>query len=169
MSVINKEITMYIDGLGIAFYSPGMVTNIPSGSDFLTQEFNRPEDIANHIRTGDITAFCTGASGQFTLLVRDGYPDDTVSEAYPVAIRLGIQVKGGKINIVDLFWLMEFSTECPPEQIVELADGFYHMTVLTRRPETGIWGDKQTIFIYFDKLSEMPELAWTGAPLLFTE
>lgn len=50
--------------------------------------------------------------------------------------------------------------------MVKLPDGFYHVTVLTRRPESGCWGDDQTILIYLQPLPEMPQLMWQGAPLL---
>lgn len=168
MAVADKNINFYIDGLGIALYSPGMVTEIADGSNFLMDEFNRPEDIGGHIRKGDITAFCTGTPGQFELRIRNGYPSEEIMGKFPVAIRLGIQVKGGSIHIVDLYWLMEFSTECPVEQIVEMSDGFYDITVLTRKPESGVWGDNQTIYLYFHELPQMPELVWNGAPPLFS-
>ena len=165
MNNINRDISIYIAGMGIAFYSPGMVTDIAVGNDFLMQEFNRPADIGGHIRKGDITAFCTGTSGQFELRFRNGYPDKNINEKYPVAIRLGLQVKGGKIHVIDLYWLME----CPQEQVVEVQDGFYHITALTRKPNSGRWGDNQVIYIYLNELPEMPELTWNGAPTLFTE
>ncbi|WP_032120930.1 hypothetical protein [Clostridium amazonitimonense] len=169
MNNINRDISIYIDGLGIALYSPGMVTDIAVGNNFLMQEFNRPADIGEHIRKGDITAFCTGTPGQFELRFRSGYPDKIIDKEYPVAIRLGLQVKGGKIHVIDLYWLMEFTPECPQEQVVEVQDGFYHITALTRKPNSGIWGEDQTIYIYLNELPEMPELAWNGAPPLFVE
>ncbi len=169
MNNISKDISIYIDGLGIVFYSPDMVTDIAVGNNFLMQEFNRPADIGAHIRKGDITAFCTGTPGQFKLHFRSGYPDEIINEEYPVDIRLGLQVKGGKIHVIDLYWLMEFTPECPQEQVVEVKDGFYHITALTRKPDSGRWGDNQTIYIYLNELPEMPELTWNGAPSLFIE
>ncbi len=49
---------------------------------------------------------------------------------------------------------------------MKLPDGFYHVTVLTRKPESGRWGDDQTILIYLQPLPEMPQLMWQGGPLL---
>ena len=39
----------------------------------------------------------------------------------------------------------------------------------TRKPESGIWGDGQVIYVHLNKLPEMPQLAWPGVPFLFTE
>lgn len=40
------------------------------------------------------------------------------------------------------------------------------MTVLTRQPQSGILGDGQDIYIFMNKLDEMPELSWEGIPQL---
>ncbi|MBT9774991.1 hypothetical protein GPL15_00520 [Clostridium sp. MCC353] len=169
MNTINQDITLDIDGMGIVLYSPGAVKDIPISYNFLMQEFNRPEDIGKHIRKGDVTAFCTGSPGRYCLKFRDGYPGLQMSEDYPIAIRLGIQVSGGKIHIIDLFWLMDFDPQCPQEQTLDIADGYYHITALTKKPVSGRWGDNQIIYIYLNELPEMPELTWNGAPMLFKD
>ena len=64
---------------------------------------------------------------------------------------------------------MEWSGTAPEEQQIELEDGFYHLTVLTRLPDSGYWGGEQTIYIYFNKLDAMPQLTWKGVPQLFTD
>ena len=51
--------------------------------------------------------------------------------------------------------------------ILKVTPGYYHITLCTKRPESGIWGDKQTIYVYLNKLDEMPELTWEGVPQLF--
>lgn len=169
MENIEKDISLVIDGMGIVFYSPGMVTAVPIDSNFLGDEFTNPGDVSRHVKKGDITGFCTGSSGLFELKFRSGYPDERINNEFPVAIRLGIQVIGGEIRVIDLFWLSEFNPECPKDQIVEVEDGFYHITLNTRKPESGIWGDRQVIFVYLNKLSQMPDLAWPGVPYLFSE
>ena len=83
-----------------------------------------------------------------------------------MALRLGVEIRGGEIWVTDLFWLSDFPKSCPPDQVVKLPDGFYHVTVLTRKPESGRWGDDQSILIYLQPLPEMPQLMWQGAPLL---
>lgn len=169
METVKTDVILEIDGMGIVFYSPGMVTAIPVGSDFLGNEFTRPSDVSNHVRKGDITGFCTGTPGMFELKFRSGYPDETINQEYPVSIRLGIQVLGGEIRVIDLFWLSEFDADCPEEQIVKVEDGFYHITLNTRKPESGIWGDRQVIYVYLNQLDQMPDLTWPGVPFLYSE
>jgi len=158
-----------IAGMGIVLYSPGVMNHVPEGEDFLAGEFEEPEQAAAHIRNGDITGFCTGSGGGFVLKFREGYPDKDIREQFPIAVRLAVRVAGGSLAAVDLFWLMDWSDEVPDEQKVLLEDGIYHVTVSTARPESGIWGDNQVIFIHLSKLEEMPALSWQGVPQLYDE
>ena len=48
-----------------------------------------------------------------------------------------------------------------------LEDGAYEITVLTKKPGSGIIGDNQDIIIYFEKVEEMPKLMWEGVPGLY--
>ena len=146
-----------IDGMGIVFFSAETMGNVAPGTNFLTEEFTQPDQIAAHIKKGDITAFCTGTGGDFDLHFLTGCPFAEVLQAYPVSIRLGLHVQGG------------WNTDFPQDQVVPMADGFYDMTVCTRRPESGYWGENQTIRIYFNQVDAMRELSWTGVPYLFTE
>ena len=58
---------------------------------------------------------------------------------------------------------------CSSDLIIRLVDGFYHLTVLTKKPDSGVWGDDQRVLLYWNPLPEMPELMWRGAPLLLPE
>ena len=164
-----KDIEMSIDGMGMAVYSDGCMSGVTEESDFFSSDFAEPSRMAEHIRKGDITGFCTGSGGDFTLKIREGYPDKETDEAYPVSVRLGLEVRGGKVSFIDIYWLMEWSGTAPEEQQIELEDGFYHLTVLTRLPDSGYWGGEQTIYIYFNILDAMPQLTWKGVPQLFTD
>ena len=93
---------------------------------------------------------------------------EEIDKKYPISIRLALDVKGGKISIIDLFWLMEWSKECPTTQQIPVDDGIYHVTVSTTKPKSGIWGDNQEIYIFLSKINEMPKLTWSGVPQLFT-
>lgn len=166
---MEQTIRLSIDGPGIALFSPGVTASIPEGTDFLSGQFIQPEDIGRHVRAGDVTAFCTGSPGNFTLTCREGYPDEAARREYPVGLRLGLEVRGGEVWVTDLFWLSQFPGSCPEKQILRLADGFWHLTVLTRKPASGRWGDDQEVLLYWNPLPEMPELAWRGAPLLLPE
>ena len=167
MNFIEKDMYIRTDGMGIVMYSPQTVAGIPEGYDYFKHEYSVPSRVAEHLRKGDMVGFCTGSGGNYKLKIREGYPSSEIDEEYPIAIRLGIDVQDDKICFIDLFWLMEWSDECPAEQILNIEKGYYHVTLLTQRPASGIWGDDQTIYVYLNKLPEMPKLAWQGVPQLF--
>lgn len=164
---ICYDVTIEIEGMGFVLYSEGAVKGIEEGENFFDREYAEPAQVAAHIKKGDIVGFNTGSGGIYHIKFRSGYPDADINREYPVAIRLAIDVKGGKISIIDLFWLMEWSSDCPSEQQIEVEDGIYHLTVLTRKPKSGVWGDRQEIYIYLNRIEEMPKLTWTGVPELF--
>jgi hypothetical protein len=91
--------------------------NVAPGTNFLTEEFTQPVQIAAHIKKGDITAFCTGTGGDFDLHFLTGYPFAEVLQAYPVSIRLGLHVQGGSVQFCDLFWLSNWNTDFPQDQV----------------------------------------------------
>ncbi len=158
-----------IDGMGIVLFSAEVMKDVVPGSNFLTAEFTNPKQVGEHVRKGDITAFCTGTGGDFILWLRSGYPDSNAEKEFPIMIRLALEVRGGSLQFCDLFWLSDWNTDFPQEQILSLPDGYYHITVCTKKPESGYWGDAQIICLYFNELEEMPELIWPGVPYLFTE
>lgn len=165
---LHYDLEMQIEGMGFVLYSKGAVLNIKEGDNFFDREFASPEQVASHIRRGDIVGFNTGSGGTYNIKFRTGYPSKKIDDEYPISIRLAIDVKGGEISIIDLFWLMEWSDECPAEQRISVDDGIYHLTISTAKPRSNIWGDHQDIYIYLNKLETMPELTWTGVPALFT-
>jgi len=167
-SEINYDMDLVIDGMGIVLYSDGVVNDIEEGENYFIKEFNTPEQVAKHIKKGDIIGFNTGSSGRYCIKFRSGYPNEEIEQKFPISIRLAINVKGGTLSVIDLFWLMEWSDDCPIEQQLSIEDGIYHLTVSTVKPKSGIWGDKQEIYIFLNRLDEMPELTWTGVPQLCT-
>lgn len=164
---INKDMELYVDGMGIVIYSNMAMRNVKEGEDFFKNEFFTPECVAKHIKKGDITGFCTGTGGKFNIKIREGYPDNEIEKRFPVSIRLAIDVKGNIVSIIDLAWLTEWSNDVPEMQQIIVEEGIYHLTVLTCKPNSGIWGDNQDICIYFNKLKNMPKLNWNGVPQLF--
>lgn len=165
---ISCDMDLVIDGMGIVLYSDGAVSDFEEGENYFRKEFSTPEQVAEHIKKGDIIGFNTGSGGSYCIKFRPGYPDEQIEQEFQISIRLAIQVKGGTLSVIDLFWLMEWSSECPPEQQLIIDDGIYHVTVSTAKPKSGIWGDNQVIYIHLNKLDQMPELTWTGIPHLFT-
>ena len=165
--MINKDISITIDGMGIVIYSSGAMSYVAEGEDFLNKEFWSPEKVAGHIKEGDIIGFNLGSSGTYNLHIRSGYPNEEMNKEYPIAARLGLKVIGQIVAFIDLFWLMEWSKTVPEDQIIMLEDGAYEITVLTKKPGSGIIGDNQDIVIYFEKADEMPKLMWEGVPGLY--
>ena len=163
---IARDFKLSTDGVGIVLYSADAIV-CNEGENYFQKEFSSPEKVAEHIARGDIIGFNTGGSGEYNIMVREGYPSEQILNEYPVAIRLALDVKGGKVYIIDLLWLTEWSDEVPEEQTIDLDDGVYHVTVITKRPESGIWGDNQDIYLYFQTIDEMPKLSWKGVPYLF--
>ena len=154
--------------MGFVLYSDGAVEGIEEGCNYFEKEYATPGQVALHIKKGDVIGFNTGGGGNYNIRFRTGYPNEEIDKKYPISIRLAIDVKGGKISIIDLFWLMEWSKECPAKQQIPIDDGVYHVTVSTMKPESGVWGDNQEIYIFLNKIEEMPQLTWSGVPILFT-
>lgn len=166
---MNKTVDLAVDGMGIVLFSAKTMSYVEPGSDFLMNEFEAPSQIAEHINKGDITGFCTGGGGDFHLHFLTGKPTDDINEKFPVSAKLGLDVQGGTVQFCDMFWLMKWNTDFPENQVIPLEDGFYEITACTCIPESGYWGDNQTIYIYFEKVDKMPELAFKGIPYLYTE
>ncbi len=87
-----------IDGMGIVLFSAETMSYVAPRTDFLSTEFTKPSQIAEHIKKGDITAFCTGSGGDFELHFLSGYPSEDILQEYPVSIRLGLDVRGGSVQ-----------------------------------------------------------------------
>ena len=114
----NNKVHLDIDGMGIVFYSAETMKDVIPNTDFLSSEFTSPQQIANHIKKGDITAFCTGSSGSFDIHFFEGYPSVDILEKFPVSIRLALDVQGGSVQFCDLFWLSKWNTDFPQNQII---------------------------------------------------
>jgi len=164
---IYKDTYISIVGMGIVIYSNEAFKDIKDGSDFFKNEFETPEQVARHIKKGDIIGFNLGSSGNYKLHFRDGYPSEDMIEKYPLSIRLALDVKGNKVSFMDLYWLMEWSDEVPEEQVIDIKEVIYHITVLTSNSKKGAIGDEQDVYIYFKEIDEMPKLCWNGVPCLF--
>ena len=93
--MIEKDMDSIIDGMGIVFFSPETNKAIPEGTDFFSTEYENLQDVAAHLKKGDVVGFCTGAD--FTLKFREGYPSGELLSEFPVAIKLGIELKDGKL------------------------------------------------------------------------
>lgn len=162
---MNKEIKLYISGLGIIMYSDFAVSHIAEGEDYFSFNYQTPQQVVKHIYEGTIVGFCTSSPGDFILKFRDGYPEEADLQASEFKLRLGIEVKDGRICIRDLYDLMNWRAKCPDNQYVEVENGFYHITLYGDIPDTGIIGDDQVIYVYLNKLDSMPDLKYAGVPI----
>ena len=162
MQAINLEIV----GLGVILYSPFAVTHIGERTDYLQEHFTKPEDIARHVMECELTSFCTGSPGMFRLRFLDGAPTAEEVQAAEFKLRLGLEVRGGKVCVRDLYDLMDWFPECPTPQQVRVSDGWYLLTVYSSRPPGGILGDRQVVSIFMESVDSKPALRWEGVPHL---
>lgn len=162
----GKEITLDISGMGIVFYSPQFAKHIAEGSDYLTSNYTSEQQVQFHIQKGTIVGFGTGSPGTFILKFHSGYPDENRLQACEFKLRLGLHCVGGAVCFRDLFDLLQWQSSCPPGQTIELNDGFYHVTLSSDLPASGVLGDNQTINVHLQKLDAFPNLAKQGIPTL---
>jgi hypothetical protein len=161
-----REIALDIAGIGVILYSPPAVAHISEGSDYLQEHFWQPADVARHVMSCELTAFCTGSPGSFRMRFIDGPPNEGDVQAADFKLRLGLWVRDGTICLRDLYDLMDWSNECPPEQRLAVADGWYRLTVFSSRPASGIVGDDQVINVNLEPVGNKPRLRWEGVPTL---
>ncbi len=161
--------TLEICGLGIIFYSPPAAAHIAEGENYLIANYMAEDQVQPHIQRGTIVGFGTASPGVYILHILKGYPDAQTLAESTYKLRLGIEVKDNTLCFRDLYDLMDWTAECPPEQCIALDDGYYHITLCSNRPESGIVGDNQHIQVYFNTLNQMPNLVSRGVPTLVTD
>jgi hypothetical protein len=153
-----------IAGLGLILYSPFAAAHIGNGEDYLEPHFWQPEDVAAHVNRGTISALGTGSPGDYVIrLFTEG--DENLS-AYQSKLALCLEIRDRTLCIRDLYDLMDWQAECPPNQRIELDDGYYYVRVGSNRPASGILGDKQVIDFFFWQRAALPRIAWLGVPSL---
>ena len=168
MTIDGKEIVLKIAGIGIVFYSPQSARHIAEGSDYLTTAYTTEQQVQSHIQRGTLVGFGTSTPGTFSLRFHSGYPDEEYLQRCEFKLRLGLHCVDRIVCFRDLFDLLQWRTACPAGQSIELDDGFYHVTLCSDAPESGILGDDQLIHVYLQKLDEFPRLAKQGIPTLCT-
>lgn len=163
----NSKMRLEIEGLGIIMYSPFAVANIAEQDDYFSLNYSTPEQVQRHIQAGTIVSFGTSSPGTYLLDFISGYPDEKTLESNEFKLRLAVEVRDGLLCVGDVFDLMDWTKDVSKDQIIELNDGFYHITLCSRLPESKIVGDNQDILVYLNRLEEMPKLANLGVPTLF--
>ena len=86
---------------------------------------------------------------------------------------------GNEINVIDLYWLMEWENYCPEEQQIEIEPGFYSLTFCGEPPtraaqktlseeEFEEYTDRPRIIdVYINRLEAMLDRECTGVPELY--
>jgi hypothetical protein len=166
MSIEGKQITLDIAGLGVVFHSPIFAEHIPEGGNYLASNYTTEQDVQSHIQKGTIVCFGTGTPGTFILTFHSGYPEEGFLQSCEFKLRLGLHCSGGVVCFRDLYELLDWRAECPADRTLELDDGFYHITLCSNAPPSGVLGDNQEVFVYLQKLPEFPKLAKQGNPSL---
>lgn len=162
---LNKELTVDINGLGLIMYSDFATSHITEGEDYFSKSYQTPQQVANHITEGSIVGFCTSSPGRYILKFRSGYPIASDLNLAEFKLRLGIEIRDGRMCIRDLYDLMNWRKNCPINQCIELENGFYHITLYGDVPSSGVLGDSQIIYVYLNKLNSMPALRYDGVPM----
>lgn len=165
-SRIGTTMRLHVDGLGILLYSPFGAAGIRDGEDYLSGQYSSSGQVVPHVLRGDLVAFGTGSPGDFRLDFFLGYPHPELLRAREFKLRLGIEVRDGVICVRDIYDLLKWSQNCPEGQRVGVGDGFYHVTVCSDVPRSGVLGDDQQIEVFLKPLDRMPELSYTGIPVL---
>jgi len=162
---MDEVIHLNIIGLGIIMYSDFAVSEIVEGEDYFSKCYQLPEQVAQHIHQGTIVGFCTSSSGSYILRIQNGYPSEAELNSCEFKLRLGIEVKGKRICVRDLFDLMDWKSICQPNQVIQIENGFYHVTLCGNISASGILGDNQEINVFLQLIDKMPALKYSGVPM----
>jgi hypothetical protein len=162
----DARVTVEIAGLSILVYSPRAADHIGKGEHYLKAQYWEPGDVLRHLRDGGMVSFGVGAPGRYFLELRTGYPEEAALDRADYKLVLGLRVQGQRVCFRDLFDLAEWDPACPIEQTMEAPDGNYYLTVHSDAPESGILGEDQTIWIYFQPVEVLPALQHAGVPSL---
>jgi hypothetical protein len=166
MSIDGRQMTLEVAGLGIVFHSPHATQHLQVGADFLTSHYVNEEQVQRYIQSGTIVGFATGSPGTFLLIFHSGYPDDALLNACEFKLRLGLHCRGGVVCFRDLYDLLDWRPDCNPEHLLDLEEGYYHVTLCSNRPASGLIGDRQEIHVYLQRLNVLPKLTARGVPTL---
>jgi hypothetical protein len=161
---VDKKIELQVSGLGIVLYSPSSAGSIPKGFNFLSNGYKTVEQVQAHIQKGTIIGFGTGSPGIYVLEFHAGYPLEEYVQSCEFKLRLGLKCIEGQVCVRDLYDLLEWDPVCPEQQILSLEEGYYHLTICSNTPPSGVRGDFQRIDLFFQKLDEMPQLATNWIP-----
>lgn len=168
---MNLVANMYlpIDGLGIIFYAPFAVAHIQEKEDYMKEHYMyyEADQIQPHVEQGTITCFGTWSPGRYFLDIFTGIPDEAILATYQFQLKLGLVVKDQTVCFRDLYDLMYWRANCPPEQVIHLSDGFYEVFLASNYPTSGLIGDEHHIAMWFNQVDQLPVLRFDDIPALW--
>jgi hypothetical protein len=162
----TRTVRLDIEGLGILLYSPFAAEHIRPSEDYLSTQYSNATDVVPHVLAGTLVGFGTGSPGVFLLNIHSGYPSEEKMSSSEFRLRLGVEVRDDVLCVRDLYDLLEWDPVCPPAQKIAVASGYYHVTLCSSAPESGILGDEQVIDVYLNALPSLPSLKYDGVPTL---
>jgi hypothetical protein len=155
-----------MQGFGFICCSPFATNTISEGEDYLATNFEDPSEVEKHAKECSIVGVSTGSPGTFNFQVYENYPTSDTIDLFEYRLRLGVEVRDNIFQIRDLFDLIDWTKDCPQEQKLTLENGFYHITLLSNTPDSGVLGDDQEILMFLNKLESKPEINISGVPSL---
>jgi hypothetical protein len=161
-----RVVRLEVQGLGILLYSPFAAEHIQQGEDYLSKRYSTPTDVVPQILAGALVGFGTGSPGVFLLRLHSGYPSQEEINSSEFRLRLAVEVRDDVLCVRDLYDLLDWDPSCPPAQKIGVASGYYHVTLCSAPPESGILGDDQTIDVFLHALPSLPSLKYDGVPIL---
>lgn len=147
-------------------FSPHAVSFIQENENYLTTKYLTAKQVSEHVNSGTIVGLGTGSPGTYILKIRSGYPNEAMLDSSDYVLRLGIYVDGEEVYFRDLYDLMDWTNKCPNDQSIQLENGNYRITVYSDLPYSGIRGDGQEIYLYFEKLDVFTAIKYNGVPTL---
>ena len=163
---MQQAISLVVAGLGLVFYSPWAVANIPTGADFLSQHFFDSDDVAALTNRGAIVGVCTGSPGTYLLKLYSGVLDASALCAADHRVRLCLEVREETLCVRDLYDFLSWDQELPKSQTLTLPTGFYRLTAYTSAPSDWADGDVQVVCVHFEATPTLVETVHPGVPML---
>lgn len=162
----NEGQAIRIAGLGFIIYSDYAVEKFEEGEDYLEDFFLDGDNVVESINKGEIIGIATGSSGECVFKFLDGEPDGEYWAGHDFSFQVPINVKGGRIIIRDLYDMLEWTSEVPMEQTLEVEDGLYSIIVVGSLQNLGNCIRTKDINLYLVRDEDAFLAQWKSIPRL---
>jgi hypothetical protein len=157
------DLTLSVAGLGIILYSPDMAPKISPRTDYLSESFLTPLQVAHHAQQGSLAAFGTGSPGTYIVVIELLTVAPSAPQKGYSAIS-GLRVTDKRLCVRDLYDLMDWDSSCPEGQEFFCPNGLYEVHIESSLPESGLFGDDQHISISLVPVANLPLLSTLQIP-----